>query len=117
MAGDAGAQALFEQQAFMAAGRFADHEVCMLMALEEGADRAPLVVDDMGGGAVGDGDGVLGDIETEAPLRLLMQAGHAGGILVRLRIVCGRGSASGPINSPSDGGQAGTLMTSGVTRS
>ena len=78
-----------------------------------------LIGEGAGGGAVEGGDGILGDVEAEAKLRLLVQEGHADGILVRLRIVCGRGSkpaAQSTLQAMADK-TAGTLMTSGAARS
>ena len=71
MADDAGAQALFEKQAFMTACRLAHDKVYVFIAFQEGADRSALIGDGAGSGTVRDGDGVLGDVEAEALLVFL----------------------------------------------
>lgn len=87
----------------MAAGGFAQGEVG-LTAAQKAADGGAPVVDDLDGASVGDGDRVLGDVETHAVKRGMMQEGHDGAILSRLSFGLFAGVAiSGPINSPSVG--------------
>ena len=111
---DTGGAEARQQDGFMPTGWLANRQGLGAVAGEEGCKVSRMIGDILtaAGGAVEDGDGVLGNVAAEKAAVGVLGGGQHHVILCALGIVCGRGC---PNNSSSDGKQAAvTTMTSGA---